>query len=255
MPLVDIQDVSRIFPLPNGGALRAVDKVSLDVRRGSTLAIIGESGSGKSTLARMVLGLQKPDEGRVLFDGIDITPLRRDEMRRLRARIGVVFQEPYESLNPRIRIGRIIEEPLTIHRPDIPRDERRRRVAQILREVDLDPIVAERYPAALSGGQQQRIGIARALIAEPDLVVLDEPTSSLDLSVRAQILVLLGRLQRAHGLTYLMITHDITSVEYFADHVAVMYRGTIVEKGTTTQIINDPQEGYTRKLLSARLPV
>ena len=255
MPLVDAIEVSRVFTRPDGSLLRALDRVSLQVRRGSTMAIIGESGSGKSTLARMLLGLQPPNEGRVLFDGTDITALKPEAMRKLRSRIGMVFQEPYESLNPRRRIGSIIEEPLVIHRRDMTRDERRQRVADMLREVELDPIVAQRYPAALSGGQQQRIGIARALIGEPSLVVLDEPTSSLDLSVRAQVLVLLARLQKARGLTYLMITHDIASVEYFADEVLVMYRGRVVERGPTAEVLQHPKEAYTQRLLSARLSV
>lgn len=253
MPLVEVRDVTRIFHRPDGTQVRAIDGVSMAVEKGTTLAVIGESGSGKSTLARVILGLQHPDEGSVLFDGTDITGLSREAMRRLRARIGMVFQEPYESLNPRLRIGSIIEEPLVVHHPRMSRAERGARVADMLREVELDPAVADRYPGALSGGQQQRIGIARALIGQPDLVVLDEPTSSLDLSVRAQILVLLTRLQKTFGLTYLMITHDIASVEYFADEVVVMYRGTLVERGKTADVIADPRDPYTRKLLSARL--
>ncbi len=253
MPLVEVRDVTRIFHRPDGTQVRAIDGVSMAVEKGTTLAVIGESGSGKSTLARVILGLQHPDEGSVLFDGTDITRLSREAMRRLRARIGMVFQEPYESLNPRLRIGSIIEEPLVVHHPRMSRAERGARVADMLREVELDPAVADRYPGALSGGQQQRIGIARALIGQPDLVVLDEPTSSLDLSVRAQILVLLTRLQKTFGLTYLMITHDIASVEYFADEVVVMYRGTLVERGKTADVIADPRDAYTRKLLSARL--
>jgi ABC-type microcin C transport system duplicated ATPase subunit YejF len=255
LPLVEVRNVSRLFHRPDGSMLRAIDCVSLDVRQGATVAIIGESGSGKSTLARLILGLLKLDEGSVRFDGVDISALSGDAMRKLRSRIGVVFQEPYESLNPRLRIGSIIEEPLVVHQPSLSKAARRDRVAAMLREVDLDPIVADRYPAALSGGQQQRIGIARALIGEPSLVVLDEPTSSLDLSVRAQILLLLARLQKARGLTYLMITHDIASVEYFADEVAVMYRGRIVERGATADVIGSPREAYTQRLLSARLSV
>lgn len=253
MPLVEVRDVTRIFHRPDGTQVRAIDGVSMAVEKGTTLAVIGESGSGKSTLARVILGLQHPDEGSVIFDGTDITTLSREAMRRLRARIGMVFQEPYESLNPRLRIGSIIEEPLVVHHPRMSRAERGARVADMLREVELDPAVADRYPGALSGGQQQRIGIARALIGQPDLVVLDEPTSSLDLSVRAQILVLLTRLQKTFGLTYLMITHDIASVEYFADEVVVMYRGALVERGKTADVIADPRDAYTRKLLSARL--
>lgn len=255
MSLVEVRNVSCLFSRPDGSVLRAIDDVSLDVPAGRTVAIIGESGSGKSTLARLILGRYKTAGGSVRLDGADIATLSQPAMRRLRARIGVVFQEPYEALNPRMRIGRIIEEPLVVHRPGLSRAERRERVAAMLREVELDPIVAERYPAALSGGQQQRIGIARALIGEPSLVVLDEPTSSLDLSVRAQILVLLARLQKARGLTYLMITHDIASVEYFADEVVVMYRGRIVERGLTAEVIRNPRQDYTRRLLSARLSV
>ena len=255
MSLIEVRNVSRVFHRPDGGAFKAVDDVSLDVPRGSTVGIIGESGSGKSTLARLILGLQPLNGGSITFDGVDVASLGREQLRRLRARIGVVFQEPYEALNPRMRIGRIVEEPLVVHRPSMSRGERRERVEAMLAEVDLDPAVADRYPAALSGGQQQRIGIARSLINEPTLVVLDEPTSSLDLSVRAQILVLLQQLQKAHGLTYLMITHDIASVEFFADEVGVMHHGRIVERGRTADVIGAPREAYTQALLSARLPV
>jgi ABC-type microcin C transport system duplicated ATPase subunit YejF len=255
LSLVEVRHVSCLFHRPDGSVLCAIDDVSLDVPRGRTVAVIGESGSGKSTLARLILGVYKTAGGSVCFDGTDIATLSKEAMRKLRARIGVVFQEPFESLNPRMRIGAIIEEPLVVHQPSLSREARRAKVADILREVDLDPIVADRYPASLSGGQQQRIGIARALIGEPSLVVLDEPTSSLDLSVRAQVLVLLAKLQKARGLTYLMITHDIASVEYFADEVLVMYRGQIVERGPTAQVLNHPQEAYTQRLLSARLSV
>lgn len=255
MSLIEVRNASRVFYRPDGGTFKAVDNVSLDVPQGRTMGIIGESGSGKSTLARLILGLQPLNGGSIRFDGIEVASLSREELRQLRARIGVVFQEPYESLNPRMRIGRIIEEPLVVHRPAMSRAERSRRVAAMLAEVDLDPAVADRYPAALSGGQQQRVGIARSLINEPTLVVLDEPTSSLDLSVRAQILVLLQQLQKTRGLTYLMITHDIASVEFFADEVAVMHHGRIVERGKTADIIGAPREDYTRALLSARLPV
>lgn len=255
MSLIEVRNVSRMFHRPDGGSFQAVNDVSLDVPAGSTVGIIGESGSGKSTLARMILGLQPLNSGSIKFDGVDISTLSRDQIRKLRARIGVVFQEPYESLNPRLRIGNIIEEPLVVHRPSMSRAERRDRVAAMMKEVDLDPALAERYPAALSGGQQQRIGIARSLINEPTLVVLDEPTSSLDLSVRAQILVLLQQLQETYGLTYLMITHDIASVEFFADEVAVMHHGRIVERGKTADVIGSPREAYTQALLSARLLV
>ena len=255
LSLIEVRNASRLFHRPDGGLFKAVDDVSLDVTQGSTMGIIGESGSGKSTLARLILGLQPLNGGSIRFDGMDVAALSRKQLRQLRARIGVVFQEPFEALNPRLRIGRIIEEPLVVHRPAMKRAERRQCVAEMLAEVDLDPVVADRYPAELSGGQQQRIGIARSLINEPALVVLDEPTSSLDLSVRAQILVLLQQLQKTRGLTYLMITHDIASVEFFADEVAVMRHGRIVERGKTADVIGVPREDYTRALLSARLLV
>lgn len=255
MPLVELRHVFRSFRRPDGSSVWAVNDVSLAVERGQTTALIGESGSGKSTLGRLVLGLLQPDSGSVHFDGAALAALPPPEMRRLRARLGVVFQEPYESLNPRLTVGAIVEEPLIIHRPAMAKAERRARVVQILREVDLDPQVADRYPQAMSGGQQQRVGIARALILEPSLVVLDEPTSSLDLSVRAQILELFGRLRAAHGLTYLFISHDITTVEYFSDQVVVLYLGRVVERGPTTAVLANPRHPYTQALLSARLSV
>ena len=255
MPLVDLRNVFRSFRRPDGSSVWAVNDVSLTVEQGQTTALIGESGSGKSTLGRLVLGLLPPDSGTVSFEGVNIAGLPRPEMRRLRARLGVVFQEPYESLNPRLTVGAIVEEPLIIHRPAMTRAERRARVEQALREVDLDPQVADRYPQAMSGGQQQRVGIARALILEPSLVVLDEPTSSLDLSVRAQILELFGRLRAKHGLTYLFISHDITTVEYFSDQVIVLYLGRVVERGPTPEVLARPRHPYTQALLSARLSV
>ena len=254
-PLVDLRNVFRSFRRPDGTSVWAVNDVSLTVEEGQTTALIGESGSGKSTLGRLLLGLLPPDSGTVAFEGVNIASLSRPEMRRLRARLGVVFQEPYESLNPRLTVGAIVEEPLVIHRPSMTGLERRERVEQMLREVDLDPQVASRYPQAMSGGQQQRVGIARALILEPSLVVLDEPTSSLDLSVRAQILELFGRLREKRGLTYLFISHDITTVEYFSDQVIVLYLGRIVERGPTPEVLARPRHPYTQALLSARLSV
>ncbi|MSO65428.1 MAG: ATP-binding cassette domain-containing protein [Alphaproteobacteria bacterium] len=255
MPLVEMRHVHRSFERPGGGTVWAVNDVSLEITAGQTVALIGESGSGKSTLGRLVLGLLAADSGSVLFDGVDLAALTRGELRRLRARMGVVFQEPFESLNPRLKIAAIVEEPLIIHRPALSSVERQDLVAKMLREVDMDPQVMERYPQALSGGQQQRIGIARALIMQPSLIVLDEPTSSLDLSVRAQILNLFGTLKAARGLTYLFISHDITTVEYFSDEIAVLYLGCIVERGTTTAVLDNPRHPYTQALLSARLSV
>nr|WP_319496018.1 dipeptide/oligopeptide/nickel ABC transporter ATP-binding protein [uncultured Cohaesibacter sp.] len=252
-PLVDLRSVSMIYQRPDGTEFKALDDVSMKIGHGQTFALIGESGSGKSTLARLVLGLQSPSDGRVWIGGRDIGTQTRVKMRALRSRIGAVFQEPFEALNPRMSIGHIIEEPLVIHQPKLSRSERRERVLKMLAEVELDPSYVDRYPAALSGGQQQRIGIARALIGEPDLVVLDEPTSSLDLTIRTQVLSLLTRLRNARNLTYLLITHDLASVENFASHVGVLYRGRMMETGETAQVLYASKESYTRELLSARL--
>lgn len=255
MALVEIIDVHKTFVRDDGVRVPAVIGVSLAIEQGKTLAVIGESGSGKSTLGRLVLGLLKPDRGTIRIAGRDLSGLDRQEMRRFRARCSVVFQEPYESLNPRLRIGTIVAEPVAIHSPSLDRAARRERVEKVLREVDLDPAFAERYPHELSGGQQQRVGIARALIVEPDLIVLDEPTSSLDLSVRAQIILLLARLQESRGLTFLLITHDVASVEVWAHEIAVMRLGLIVEAGPAAQVLNSPRHAYSRELLAARLPL
>lgn len=255
VPLVRVEAVDLAFRRAGGAAVHAVNDVSIEVLRGETLAVIGESGSGKSTLGRIVLGLLRPDNGSVEFEGRDLPTLSPLEMRDVRSRMQVVFQEPYESLNPRMKIGSIVEEPLIIHAKDMSRSDRRARVAETFEAVQLDPTMADRYPAALSGGQQQRVGIARAIVTRPSFIVLDEPTSSLDLSVRAQILNLLGDLQREFELSYLFISHDISTVEYFSDRVAVMYRGQIVESGSTPEIMGTPQHPYTRALLSAALPV
>lgn len=255
MALVEIDDVHLTFVRDDGVRVPAVRGVSLTIEEGRTLAVIGESGSGKSTLGRLVLGLLKPDHGAIRIAGRDLSTLDRREMQRFRAHFSVVFQEPYESLNPRLRIGTIVAEPLAIHWPNLNRAARRERIDKVLREVDLDPAFAERYPHELSGGQQQRVGIARALIVEPDLVVLDEPTSSLDLSVRAQIILLLARLQESRGLSFLLITHDVASVEVWAHDIAVMRLGVIVEAGPAAEVLDFPKHDYSRKLLAARLPL
>ena len=254
-PLIRVDSVDLAFQRAGGPAVHAVSDVSLDVRPGETLAIIGESGSGKSTLGRIVLGLLRPDAGVVEFGGRDLAALSPLEMRAVRSRMQVVFQEPYESLNPRMKIGAIVEEPLIIHAKEMSKGDRWERVKETFDAVQLDISMADRYPAALSGGQQQRVGIARAIVTRPSFIVLDEPTSSLDLSVRAQILNLLGDLQREFHLSYLFISHDISTVEYFSDRVAVMYRGQIVESGSTPEIMGRPQHPYTRALLSAALSV
>jgi peptide/nickel transport system ATP-binding protein/oligopeptide transport system ATP-binding protein len=219
------------------------------------VALIGESGSGKSTIARLALRLHKPDSGLIEFDGIDLATLSEPEVRRLRSKMTIVFQEPYESLNPRQTIGLTIEEPLVIHEGDLSKQERHARVIDALNHVALDESLHGRYPHELSGGQQQRVGIARAIVTRPKLIVLDEPTSSLDLSVRAQILQLLEDLQSELNLAYLFVSHDIHTVEYISSHICVMYLGQIVEEGPAEQIIGNPQHPYTRALLSSTLSV
>jgi oligopeptide/dipeptide ABC transporter ATP-binding protein len=254
MALLEIEGVTKHFRARGGkGVVRAVNGVSLSIEAGETVSLIGESGSGKSTLGRLVLRLLDPEQGSVWFEGNDLTTLNVKEMREVRARLQVVFQEPYESLNPRMSIGDIIGEPLIVHNPSIKSVQREQRVRETLDRVGLPQESAIRLPGQLSGGQQQRVGIARAIITNPKLIVLDEPTSSLDLSVRAQILMLLADLQRELGLAYLFISHDISTVEYVSQRIAVMYLGEILETGPVSEVIRDPRHPYTRALLSSRL--
>ncbi|QDY07780.1 ATP-binding cassette domain-containing protein [Micromonospora sp. HM134] len=255
MSLLELAEVSKEFHLGGATTVYALDDVSLTVDAGETLAIIGESGSGKSTLGRLALRLIEPTRGRVHFEGADVLALPAAELRKMRAKLQIIFQEPFESLNPRMRVGDIVGEPLAIHRPRTPVRERRDRVARVIEQVGLSPDMARRYPGELSGGQQQRVGIARAIVTEPSLIVLDEPTSSLDLSVRAQILQLLADLQAELGMGYLFISHDIHTVRYVSDRIAVMYRGRVVETGPSERVFADPQHPYTRALLAAALPV
>jgi peptide/nickel transport system ATP-binding protein len=229
-------------------AIRAVDDVSFEIAAGETLALVGESGCGKSTTGETLLELREPTEGSVTFDGIDV--FDANNLTEFRRRAGIVFQDPFSSLDPRLTVGQIIREPLDIHGEGTP-DERDERVRDLLDRVGLTADQIDRYPHEFSGGQQQRIGIARALALQPDFVVLDEPVSALDVSVQAQILDLLGDLQDEFGLTYLFIAHDLAVVRYIADRVAVMYLGEIVEKGTASDIFDDPAHPYTRALLES----
>ena len=253
MSLVRLHDVHKSFQRPGGPVVNAVNGVSFEISSGETLALIGESGSGKSTIARMALRLYELDAGTVEFDGRDLTGLDREELRHLRSQMTIVFQEPYESLNPRQRIGRTIEEPLVIHHPELSAADRQSRVVDALNHVTLGESFYDRFPHELSGGQQQRVGIARAIVTRPKFIVLDEPTSSLDLSVRAQILQLLNDLQQEFNLAYLFISHDIHTVEYVSDRICVMYLGQIVEVGPTAEVFANPQHPYTQALLSSSL--
>jgi ABC-type glutathione transport system ATPase component len=246
----------RLLPFGPGRApLRAVDGVDLEVERGECVALVGESGSGKTTLGRCLVRLLEPDAGSVRFRGEDLLALSRGELRRRRRAFQTVFQDPYDSLSPRLRVGDLLAEPLAAHRV-VPRRERPARVAELLARVGLPADAAGRYPHEFSGGQRQRIGIARALSTEPELLVADEPVSALDLSVRAQVLALLARLRAELGLAVLLIAHDLGVVERVADRVVVMRRGRIVEEAATAELFARPSHPYTRELLAAvpRLP-
>ncbi|WP_026425944.1 dipeptide ABC transporter ATP-binding protein [Actinokineospora inagensis] len=244
--LLTVNSVSKSFD----GRTRVVDDVSFALTRGTTLALVGESGSGKTTTARMVVGLETPDDGTVTFDGNDITDLTREELRRLRRRFQLIYQNPYASLNPRFTIEDVITEPLRAFNVGTKRD-RRARAVELLDQVALPADTLARKPAELSGGQRQRAAIARALALHPDLLVCDEPVSALDVSVQAQILRLLVRLQEELGLTYLFITHDLAVVREIADHVAVMHNGRVVEHGPADDVLESPREQYTQDLLAA----
>ncbi|WP_292786324.1 MULTISPECIES: ABC transporter ATP-binding protein [unclassified Microbacterium] len=255
VPFVEIRDLRKEFPLRNAKAgepqtFTAVDGVSFSIRRGTTVSIVGESGSGKSTTANMVLGLEDATSGAILFDGTDLTALRRTELFALRRRVQPVFQNPYASLDPRYTVEQSIAEPLRVHRIGTAAS-RHARVLELLEQVALPAAMAERLPHELSGGQRQRVAIARALALEPELVVLDEAVSALDVLVQAQILELLADLQKNLGLSYLFISHDLAVVRMISDEVHVMQRGVVVESGTPESIFDTPQHPYTRELLAA----
>ncbi|MEJ1088674.1 ABC transporter ATP-binding protein [Microbacterium sp. Mu-80] len=249
-PIAEVAGVSLAFTQRRGVERTVLDGISLDVRRGETLGLVGESGCGKTTLARTIAGLVQPSEGRVLFDGTDLSHLKGPEWRRMRQRVQVVFQDPFSSLNPKRRIGSIVEDPLRIHGIGTAR-ERRERVLELLEQVGLDPAHYNRFPAQFSGGQRQRIGIARAIALNPDLVILDEPVSALDVTVQAQVLQLLDDLQRDLGLTYLFISHDLAVVRHMCDRIAVMEHGRIIELDDAETIYRSPREPFTKRLLAA----
>jgi oligopeptide/dipeptide ABC transporter ATP-binding protein len=253
-PLVAVEDLHRHFRL--GGSrsnqvVRAVDGVSLVIERGETFGLVGESGSGKSTLARLLLHLDKPTSGRVRFDGTDLTRVSPGDLRRLRRRMQIVFQDPFASLNRRRTAAETISMPLRVHRRDLKGSERSERVRELLELVGLRPSHADAYPRELSGGQCQRVSIARALALEPEFVVLDEAVSAVDVSIQAQILNLLRELQQRLGLTYLFVSHDLAVVRYMADELAVMYRGRILESGPRDRLFDNPLHPYTHALLAS----
>ena len=255
--LLEVKDLVMHFPLTKGiifqrqvGAVQAVDGVSFTVKKGETLGMVGESGCGKSTTGRALLQLYKPTSGQVNFHGQDLTKLGSGEMRKMRRHLQMIFQDPYASLNPRMTVGNIIAEPMQIHNL-VPKNERNERVQELLETVGLNPYFANRYPHEFSGGQRQRIGVARALAANPEFIVADEPVSALDVSIQAQIVNLMEDLQEKFNLTYLFIAHDLSVVRHICDRVAVMYLGKIVELATRDEIYDNPLHPYTKALLSA----
>jgi peptide/nickel transport system ATP-binding protein len=258
MPLLEVRHLVKEFTrrrafFGKGSGVRAVDDVSFTIERGETFGLVGESGSGKTTTGRCILRLIEPTSGDVVFDGRDVLRLPRNELRRLRRDMQIVFQDPYSSLNPRMRAADIVEEPLVIHKLGS-KTERRARVAELFTLVGLNPDQLRRYPHEFSGGQRQRIGLARALALNPSFVIADEPVSALDVSVQAQVVNLLMDLQQQLKLTYLFIAHDLRLVEHICSRVAVMYLGRIVEMGQTAKLFAAPQHPYTKALLSA-IPV
>jgi oligopeptide transport system ATP-binding protein len=254
--LLDVRNLTKYFPVRRGilrrpsGRLRAVDDISFTIGSGETFGLVGESGCGKTTTGRAILRLIEPDGGQIRFDGVDLLGLTPSELRHRRREIQIIFQDPYASLNPRMKVERIVGEPLIIHRMASGK-ALERRVANLLESVGLDTGAGNRFPHEFSGGQRQRIGIARALALNPKLIVADEPVSALDVSIQAQIVNLLGDLQKERGLAYLFISHSIPMVEHVSRRIGVMYLGKLVEVGPSTDISRNPKHPYTKALLSA----
>lgn len=253
--LLDVHNLRKSFSVStplgqSGGQLVAVEDVSFSIDPGETLGLVGESGCGKSTTGKLVLQLQKPDHGKVIFAGQNLTPLSARQMRPYRKRMQMIFQDPFSSLNPRMTVGAILGEALVVHKLAPPRQIRQRVIA-LLERVGLSAEHEQRYPHEFSGGQRQRIGIARALAVEPELIIADEPVSALDLSVQAQIINLLQSLQREHGISYLFIAHDLAVIEHVSRRIAVMYLGRIVELTSAAELYRNPRHPYTEALLNA----
>jgi oligopeptide transport system ATP-binding protein len=257
-PLLSVRDLKMYFPVTDGtfvrrtiGYVKAVDGVSFDIMRGETLGLVGESGCGKTTLGRCILQLEKASDGKIVFDGKVIRDLSRTELNTLRQRIQVVFQDPYSSLNPRMKIAEIIAEPMYVHGIEPNARKRESRVLELLSLVGLNPRFADRYPHEMSGGQRQRVGIARALSLNPDFIVCDEAISALDVSIQAQVINLLEDLREKLGLTYLFIAHDLSVVRHISHRVAVMYLGRVVEMAPSDEIFERPRHPYTQALINA----
>jgi oligopeptide transport system ATP-binding protein len=256
--LLEVNNLKMYFPVSSRGIIprhiadvKAVDDVSFFVRRGETLGVVGESGCGKTTVGRCIMQVYKVTAGEVNFEGIDLTKLKPGEMRRMRRRLQMIFQDPYSSLNPRMTAGSIIGEPMRIHKMAGSKGEYRDQVEELLRVVGLNPYMRDRYPHEFSGGQRQRIGIARALAVRPSLIICDEPVSALDVSIQAQVINLLEELQEQFNLTYIFIAHDLSVVRHISDRVAVMYLGKVVEIADRNELYENPLHPYTKALLSA----
>ncbi len=257
-PLLTVRDLHMHFPVTEGiirrrvtGAVKAVDGIDFTVARGETMGLVGESGCGKTTTGRCILRLERPTSGDIIYDGVNIATLEGAELRALRQRIQVIFQDPYSSLNPRMKIGAIIAEPMYVHGIEPDARKRDARVRELLAECGLNPNFADRYPHEMSGGQRQRVGIARALAMKPEFIVCDEPVSALDVSIQAQVVNLLEDLRAKFGLTYLFIAHDLSVVRHLCQRVAVMYLGHIVEMAASDALFDTPLHPYTQALLAA----
>lgn len=256
--LLEVNNLQMYFPVTSGiimqrkvAEIKAVDGVSFHIRKGETLGLVGESGCGKTTTGRCILRLYEPTGGEVKFDGQSLQDMNSSEMRAMRRKMQIIFQDPYGSLNPRMTCGDIVGEPLTVHKLTSSKTQYREKVSQLLTEVGLNPYMADRYPHEFSGGQRQRIGIARALAVDPEFIVCDEPVSALDVSIQAQVINLLEELQEVRGITYLFIAHDLSVVKHISDRVAVMYLGHIVEVADRNTLYDKPLHPYTQALLSA----